>query len=179
MFSSSSSSSSSSSISRSDFSGTILSGSDFSTYSDAAKGTYYTHPSYYDGRNGESGTLKRYSRRIGVSFGVHHFIVLDTPEWYLIYEWMDDSRAHCCAAKSMMKGNGICTTYQTEKVEDVWNAVKKATIGKSYSSNYNCNHWCDRVLHELGYSQAYAPWNCSCVTNSSHPMWIEDACNII
>lgn len=149
MFSSSASNSNSSSKSTYDNSGTELSSRDFSTYSDAARGTYHYHPSYYDGRDEESGTLKRYSRRIGVSFGVHHFIVVDTPDWYLIYEWMDDSRAHCCAAKSMKKENGICRTFGTEKIKDVWNAVKNATIGKSYSSNYNCNHWCDRVLHEL------------------------------
>ena len=52
-------------------------------------------------------------------------------------------------------------------------------MGKTYSKNYNCNHWCDRVLHELGYNGADSKWNCVCVTNSDHHMWVEDACTII
>ena len=37
---------------------------DFSNHSDVASGKYTFSPDAYDGRNGEYGTLKRYSRRI-------------------------------------------------------------------------------------------------------------------
>ena len=86
--------------------------------------------------------------------GVYYFLLIDTPNCYIVFEWMDDSRAHCWATKSLRKENGICTTYQTEKIKDIWNVVKNASIGKYYSSSYNCNIWCDRVLSELGYSGA-------------------------
>lgn len=163
-----------------DYYGTKLS-FDFSKYSDCANSTFYTHPSNYDGRFGGSGILKRYSRRIGgaLSLGVHHFLILDTEYWYYVYEWMDDSRAHVGVTKSLRNENGLCTEYQRENIKDVWEAVKNATLGKNYSSDYNCNHWCDRVLHQLGYKGADTHWNCKCVTNSHHPAWIKDACNII
>lgn len=153
----------------------------FCSYSDCSSSKFYSNPVNYDGRFGGSGILKRYSRRIGggLSFGVHHFLILDTPNWYCVYEWMDDDRAHCGVTKSLRKENGRCQTYQRENIKDVWLAVKKATMGKTYSKNYNCNHWCDRVLHELGYNGADSKWNCVCVTNSDHPMWVEDACTII
>lgn len=106
-----------------DYYGTKLC-NDFCCYSDCAYSTFYFNPSNYDGKFGESGTLKRYLRRIKSAVGVHHFLLIDIPNCYIVFEWMDDSRAHFWDKKSLRKENGICTTYQTEKIKDVWNVVK-------------------------------------------------------
>ena len=69
---------------------------DFSNHSDIASGVYTFSQDVYDGRNGEYGNLKRYSRRIGSALGVQYFLILDIPRHWVVYEWMDDSYAHCC-----------------------------------------------------------------------------------
>ena len=53
---------------------------DFNRYSDCANLTFCTHSSNYDGKIGGSGSLNRYSRRIGdgMSFVVHHFLILNS-----------------------------------------------------------------------------------------------------
>ena len=90
---------------------------------------------------------------------------------------MDDSYAHCCKCKKIKGKNGFCKNFGEYKMSKVWDAVKKCTIGKKYSSSYNCNIWCDKVMAYLGWN-CDTHWNCACVTNSDHPYWIEDSCNI-
>ena len=34
---------------------------------------------------------------------------------------------------------------------EVWDAVQKATLGKKYSEEYNCNIWCDKVMSYFGW----------------------------
>ena len=150
---------------------------DFSNHSDIASGVYTFSQDVYDGRNGEYGNLKRYSRRIGSALGVHHFLILDIPGYWVVYEWMDDSYAHCCRCKTIKGKNGFCFNFGEYKMSEVWDAVKKATLGKKYSKEYNCNIWCDKVMSYLGWN-CDTHWNCVCVTNSDHPAWIEDSCNI-
>ena len=60
---------------------------------------------------------------------------------------------------------------------EVLDAVQKATLGKKYSEEYNCNIWCDKVMSYFG-CDCDTHWNCVCVTNSDHPTWIKDSCNI-
>ena len=129
----------------------------------SSSGPYYTHPSWYNGNGDEFGEVQIRSKK-SFGLGVHHLVRFDMPSSskrnWAIFEWMSDgSNFYACDHIS----TNYCINLGSHYLKDVYEAAKKASNGHSYSSNYNCNDWCENFAWYLDKRNITVHWNCSCV----------------
>ena len=132
----------------------------------SARGTYYTDPSWYDGRSDEYGEVYIRSKRVkkALGLGVHHLVRFDLPSdskrnW-VVFEWMGSGlKSYACDSIS----TNNCIYLGKYYLKDVYRAALEASKGKSYSSSYNCNHWVENFAWKLDRTDITVHWNCSCV----------------
>ena len=126
-------------------------------------GTIYSLPnSVISDHFDEYAEVEIRSKRIDFTFGVgvHHGIVLDLPKEneYWACEWGN-------SGKDVYRGTKQNSVYHKTlgsfKIRDIYDAVNKASFGASYGSNYNCNHWTEKVARYLGCS-ADCRWSGTC-----------------
>ena len=131
----------------------------------SARGTYYTHSSWYNGEGNEYGEVQIRSKRVvkALGLGVHHLVRFQMPEnskrnW-VIFEWLSGGeKFYAC---DNIRTN-YCINLGNHYLKDVYKAAQRASYGASYGTRYNCNHWCQNVAKYLGHSIT-VHWNCSCV----------------
>ncbi len=131
----------------------------------SARGTYYTHSSWYNGDGNEYGEVQIRSKRVkkALGLGVHHLVRFTMPSSskrnWAIFEWCSDgSNFYACDNIS----TNYCINLGKHYLKDVYQAARKASNGHRYSSNYNCNHWTQNFASYLGHDIT-VHWNCSCV----------------
>ena len=121
--------------------------------------TFYTHPSYVDGRYGEVGDVyiarNDCARFSSIGFE-HEFIVMDNEQWpaYKIYEWtIKNFMAYECRSIKFRK-----TKYLgLYKVSVVYKAALEASRGREFNSfTFNCKDWVKIVQNKL-YGRDYNP----------------------
>ena len=122
---------------------------------------YYINNYWIDGSYGGEAKVYVKSRRVEAYFGVHHFIACDVSsnDKWIVFEWMNYGRDfYECESLNA----GTCCYLGRFNMSDVYDAVKKASDYYSYSSDYNCNHWTEKVASNLGIN-IKVHWNCACV----------------
>ena len=132
----------------------------------SARGTYYTHESWYDGRNDEYGEVQIRSKRVklALGLGVHHLVRFSFPpsserKW-AVFEWMDSGlKSYACDDLD----SHCCIDLGNYYLRDVYRAAKEASRNHSFSTEYNCNHWVEQFAWELDQSKIRVHWNCICV----------------
>ena len=76
----------------------------------------------------------------------------------LSYHLRQDGFTHY---KCEYKCGSTCMTLGQHSLDEVMNACREASDGRSYSSSYNCNHWTENVAWLLGKYEITVHWNCS------------------
>mmetsp|Transcript_3059 Transcript_3059/g.5151 ORF Transcript_3059/g.5151 Transcript_3059/m.5151 type:complete len:167 (+) Transcript_3059:45-545(+) len=133
----------------------------------SAASTRYTHKDWYTGA--ERAQVYVRSRRIDyVKLGVHHFIAAklidgDDRDWR-VYEWGTDYSTKYESARyktSSILGKECCS-LGVATLDQLNAACDIADARGPYSSDFNCNHWTQKVAECVGWD-IEVHWNCDCV----------------
>ena len=132
----------------------------------SARGTYYTHESWYNGDDDEYGEVQIRSKRVkmALGLGVHHLVRFSLPSSskrnWAVFEWMGSGlKSYACDCIS----TNYCINLGNYYLKDVYRAALAASRNRSFSTSYNCNHWVEQFAWELDRIDITVHWNCSCV----------------
>lgn len=95
-----------------------------------------------------------------LGLGVHHYIACDgIDDRWRVVEW-DRDGVHIYSTTGL-RGK-TCASIGKYKLGDVLRAAENSAYGSSYGTNFNCNHFTEKLVGKLGYDITLH-WNCSCV----------------